>query len=135
MKGRVVVQVSAIEFQESGNTLWIHGPQGGTTLRVKTTGKVTSSRCDTSPTSHGDVVVQQDIHLCLGKDETMETIEKLLSSYDAAHQALVRCWTKAVGTPGYVKKDFMTLDNELSRRFGDLARSMGYYGPLIRTRD
>ena len=62
----------------------------------------------------------------------METIEELLNRYDEAHQALNRCWTKDVGTPGYAKKDFMTLDNELSRRFGDAAHAMGHHGPLIR---
>jgi hypothetical protein len=71
MKGRVIVPVVAIEFFEGGNTIWIHGPQGGTTLRIKTLGKVTSTRCDTSPVSHGDVVVQGDIHLCIGKDENV----------------------------------------------------------------
>lgn len=69
MKGRVVVPVIALEFHEGGNTIWIHGPQGGTTLRIKTTGKVTSSRCGTSPVSHADIVVQEDIHICIGENE------------------------------------------------------------------
>jgi len=34
MKGRVIVPVVAIEFHEGGNTIWIHGPQGSTTLLV-----------------------------------------------------------------------------------------------------
>jgi hypothetical protein len=66
---RVLVRVSALEFHEGGNTIWIHGPQGGTTLRIKTMGKITTSRCATSPISHGDIVVQGDIHLCIGVDE------------------------------------------------------------------
>jgi hypothetical protein len=69
MKDRVIVRVLALEFQEGGNTIWIQGPQGGTTLRIKTMGKVTSSRCDTSPISHGDIVVQDDIHICIGAAE------------------------------------------------------------------
>jgi hypothetical protein len=69
MKGRVIVRVLALEFQEGGNTIWIQGPQGGTTLRIKTMGKVTSLRCETSPVSHGDIVVQEDIHICIGADE------------------------------------------------------------------
>ena len=69
MKGRVIASVLALEFQEGGNTIWIQGPQGGTTLRIKTMGKVTASRCDTSPVSHGDIVVQDDIHICIEADE------------------------------------------------------------------
>lgn len=63
----------------------------------------------------------------------METLEELLSRYDAAHQALIRCWTKAVGTMVYVKNDFTVLDNELAHRFGALARALGHHGPLIQT--
>lgn len=51
-------------------------------MRIKTMGKVTSSRCDTSPVSHGDVVVQQDIHICIGADEfspSARTLEKQAS--------------------------------------------------------
>ncbi len=69
MKWRVIIPVVALEFHEGGNTIWIHGPQGGTTLRIKTRGKITSSQCVTSPVSHGDILVQEDIHLCIGKDE------------------------------------------------------------------
>lgn len=69
MRGRVVLPVIALEFHEGGNTIWIHGPEGGTLLRIKTQGKVTSSCCITSPISHGDIRVQEDIHICIGKDE------------------------------------------------------------------
>ena len=66
---RIVIPVIALEFHEGGDTIWIHGPQGGTTLRIKTRGKITSSLCSTSPISHGDIVAQGDIHICLGKNE------------------------------------------------------------------
>jgi hypothetical protein len=69
MKNRVLVPVVALEFQEGGNTIWIHAPQGGTTLRIKTKGKITSTRCAASSISHGDIIVQDDIHICIGKDE------------------------------------------------------------------
>jgi hypothetical protein len=55
----------------------------------------------------------------------------LLTRYRAAHNAIHRCWTKAVGTDGYVKDDWMVLDNVLSRQFGDCAESMGYHGALL----
>ena len=91
MKGRVIVSVLALEFQEGGNTIWIQGSQGGTTLRIKTMGKVTSSRCETSPVSHGDIVVQEDIHICIGADEfspSARALEKQ-TSRDADATAVV----------------------------------------------
>ena len=55
----VMIPVLAIEFREGGNTLWIHGPQGGTVLRLKTLdGSITSKRCQSSPIAHGDAIIQ-----------------------------------------------------------------------------
>ena len=62
----VMIPVSAIEFREGGNTLWVHGPQGGTILRLKTlNGAITSKRCQSSPISHGDAIIQGDLELCV----------------------------------------------------------------------
>ncbi len=62
----IVIPVSAIEFREGGNTLWIHGPDGGTVLRLKTLdGMITSARCATSPISHGDAIIKGDLKMCL----------------------------------------------------------------------
>lgn len=60
-----------------------------------------------------------------------DTINVLLTRYRSARTAIHRCWTKAVGTDGYVKDDWMTLDNALSRQFKDSAESLGYHGPLL----
>jgi hypothetical protein len=35
--------------------------------------------------------------------------------FQEAFAALHRCWTKAVGTPGYVKADWRILDGAISR--------------------
>lgn len=61
---RVCIKVVAIEFVEGGNTLWVHGPEGGTILRIKTQGEITSERCE-SPISHGDIMVPDNIRICV----------------------------------------------------------------------
>jgi hypothetical protein len=62
----VMIPVSAIEFREGGNTLWIHGPEGGTILRLKTlNGEITSKRCQSSPIAHGDAIIQGDLEICI----------------------------------------------------------------------
>lgn len=62
----VTIPVLAIEFCEGGNTLWIHGPEGGTVLRLKTLdGAITSKRCQTSPIAHGDAIIKGDLEICV----------------------------------------------------------------------
>lgn len=62
-----MIPVLAIEFREGGDTLWIHGPEGATVLRLKTlNGAITSKRCQTSPITHGDAILQGDLEICLG---------------------------------------------------------------------
>ena len=66
---RVRIPACEIEFVEGGNTLWVHSPTGGTAFRVKVTGKITSTRCETPiGPSHSDAVVQGDLHFCLGTE-------------------------------------------------------------------
>ena len=62
----VIIPVTAIEFREGGHTLWIHGPEGGTILRLKTlNGEITSKHCQSSPISHGDAIIQGDLEICI----------------------------------------------------------------------
>lgn len=65
---RVSIPVSVLEFEDNGNTLWIHGPAGGTILRIKTTGRIKTSHCKVSPNSHADMLVKDDINICLSGD-------------------------------------------------------------------
>jgi hypothetical protein len=62
--GRVLLVATGVEFEEGGNTIWIHGPDGGTILRIKCSGRVTSKTC-ASPAAHADVVVSGDIEFCV----------------------------------------------------------------------
>ena len=73
----VIIPVTAIEFREGGNTLWIHGPQGGTVLRLKTLdGAITSKRCANGGSiSHGDAIIQGDLEICVADAETDTEIE------------------------------------------------------------
>ncbi len=61
------IDAAQIEFVDGGNTIWVHGPEGGTVIRIKTLGKITTERCTTSPISHADIVVRENVHICLAK--------------------------------------------------------------------
>ena len=66
----VKIDVVQIEFNEGGNTLWVHGPQGNTVFRLKVSGKITGKACTTSPDmgSHADLMADGDLVFCLGND-------------------------------------------------------------------
>jgi hypothetical protein len=63
---RVLLEALGLEFEEGGNTIWIHG-SGGTLLRIKCSGKITTKAC-AAPTAHADVSVPGDIEFCLPPD-------------------------------------------------------------------
>lgn len=65
---RIQVPVAQLEYVEGSHTIWIHSPQGATVLRIKCTGKITSDQCKNSPTSHGDIIVEGDIQMCISED-------------------------------------------------------------------
>ena len=62
---RATLSVAALEFEKTGQTIWIHGTDGGTVLRIKCTGKINVTECLTAPTAHGDILVEGDIDLCI----------------------------------------------------------------------
>lgn len=67
-EGAITIEVSQLEFHQGGDTIWIHGPNGETILRIKTwRGKVTAEQCVSSPFSHADVIVDGDITICIAK--------------------------------------------------------------------
>ena len=70
----VTIPALAIEFREGGNTLWIHGPEGGTILRLKTLdGAITSKRCQSSPITHGDAIIVGDLEICVATKKRRRT--------------------------------------------------------------
>lgn len=62
---RVLIPAAQIEFVDGGNTIWVHGPDGATVLRIKATGKVVAVRGCTNVCSHSDMVVLGDIEVCV----------------------------------------------------------------------
>jgi len=65
---RVQIPVALLEFNEGSHTIWVQSPEGGTVLRIKCTGKITSEQCTNSPISHSDIIVNGDINMCLSTD-------------------------------------------------------------------
>lgn len=65
---QIKIPVGELSFVVQGNTIWIHSPEGGTTLRIKCTGKINVDRCKDSPLSHCDIMAQGDINFCISKD-------------------------------------------------------------------
>jgi len=65
---QIVIPVSAIEFHNGGNTIWVHSKQGATTLRIKCSGKINVEQCQDSPVSHSDILIEGDINFCISKD-------------------------------------------------------------------
>lgn len=65
---RFRIPVAELEFDSNGNTLWVHSPRGATVLRIKTTGKIHAQKCTDNPCSHADMMVEDDINICLADD-------------------------------------------------------------------
>lgn len=66
---RIAIPIGVMEFEDGGDTIWFQSPFGGTVFRIKTMGKIITQKCTISPVSHGDLVVQGSIKLCIGPDE------------------------------------------------------------------
>ena len=66
---RIEVPVALLEFEEGGNTIWIHGPMGATVLRIKTMGKIITEKGCENVCSHADIMVKEDIEICLTDED------------------------------------------------------------------
>jgi len=66
---RIIIPVYEMEFVNEGNTIWIHSPDGGSVLRIKCSGKIIPDVCKNSPISHGDILVDGDIHICVALEQ------------------------------------------------------------------
>lgn len=65
---RIQVPVSMIEFDEGGHTIWVHSDVG-TVLRIKTLGAITVEKQCQNICAHADILVVNDIHICLPAKE------------------------------------------------------------------
>jgi hypothetical protein len=67
---RIKIPVTELEFEEGGRAIWIHGV-GFTAMRIKVD-KVTARKCNDSPRSHCDLVLEGEAVVCLGADAEVE---------------------------------------------------------------
>jgi len=75
---RYSIPAAEIEFDEGGNTIWVHGPQGATILRLKTMGKINVRTACENICSHADIIVPDDIEVCV------VDADKQVANYDDA---------------------------------------------------
>lgn len=71
----IVIDLSGLEFDEGGNTIWVHSACGGTTLRIKCTGKIIVAPGCINPVAHADVKVDGDITICMPDDIEKEGMD------------------------------------------------------------
>ena len=71
MSTRVQLEAIGLEFEEGGNTIWVHGPMG-TILRIKCSGRITVNACS-APCAHADVIVEGSIAFCVPEGDLAET--------------------------------------------------------------
>lgn len=64
------VEVTELEFDEGGHTLWVHSAKGATVLRIKCSGKIQVERSCRNIVAHSDIYVQGDISVCVPDDAT-----------------------------------------------------------------
>lgn len=63
---RVTIPASGVEFVDGGDTIWVHGTDGSTILRIKALGGIVTRACGTGP-SHGDIMIEGPVHICIGE--------------------------------------------------------------------
>jgi len=80
----IQIPAHSIEFNEYGNTIWVHSPIGATILRIKTLGKITINKECENICSHSDMIVKENIEICLSEDaKILSDLDKLKQTYDA----------------------------------------------------
>lgn len=65
---KIVIPVSTLEFAPGGKAIWINGRQGNAILRIGTFGKINVEQSSTSPNSHADIMLADDINFCISQD-------------------------------------------------------------------
>ena len=66
---RKQIDVYMLEFDEGGNTIWIHNQAGATILRVKTEGMIVVNKECTNPYPHADIITPDCIQFCIPDHE------------------------------------------------------------------
>jgi hypothetical protein len=63
---RVQLKAIGLEFEEGGNTIWVHGACG-TILRIQCSGRISVKGCE-APSAHADLRVEGDVCFCVPGD-------------------------------------------------------------------
>ena len=79
MKSRIQLEAVGLEFEEGGNTIWVHGANG-TILRIKCSGQITAKSC-LAPSAHADVIVAGDIEFCIPPEDLDSDEEETLLAH------------------------------------------------------
>jgi hypothetical protein len=66
---RIKIPVAELEFEENGNTIWVHSPKGCTVLRIHAEGRITATLCKDNAVSHVDISVPGSIQVCVHPDD------------------------------------------------------------------
>lgn len=66
---RIKIPVCELEFEEGGDTIWVHSPKGMTVLRIKSMGGIECSECLDNLVSHGDILVHDPIRICVHPED------------------------------------------------------------------
>ena len=83
----VQIQASSIEYREGGNTLYVHGLEGATILRIKCKSITTNVGCE-NICSHADVYAPElKIEFCRPESEDNSSSANLMNV--AAFKALI----------------------------------------------
>jgi hypothetical protein len=60
---RIQLEAVGLEFEEGGNTIWVHGTCG-TILRIQCSGRISVKSCE-APGAHSDLRVEGDVSFCV----------------------------------------------------------------------
>lgn len=67
------VPVAQLEFDDGGNTIWIHNANGETVLRLKTVKKIEVQRDCINCCAHTDIITPHPIVICLPSKKSKRT--------------------------------------------------------------
>jgi hypothetical protein len=65
---QIKLAVSEIEFEDNGNTIWVHSPRGLTILRIKTMGQIVTHKTQ-GISSHADVITEKNIDIFVVEED------------------------------------------------------------------
>ena len=94
MMGRIQLEAAGLEFEENGNTIWVHGPHG-TMLRIKCSGQISVKHCEApGPPATGGARTSARPGRVLSGSGAVQAVGRRAGAVPAA-QAVVRGTTRS----------------------------------------